>query len=138
MLSQARAADPSGKYLRIDLREVEAIGRKFDGIWACACLYHLTKVEFRTCLASLHRMLNPRGVLFFNLKLGVGEQFIATPRDGYPGGQSAKDRLAGDRFYAFYRREELADYFTDFAVEIERRDLLKEGEGAMEFWLRKK
>ena len=50
---------------------------------------------------------------------------------------AAKENLSGSRFYAFYRREELTDYFSDFIVEKERRDILKEGEGAMEFWLRK-
>lgn len=137
MLSLARAADPGGTYVQADLRDAEKLGEGFDGIWACACLYHLTKDEFRACLRSFRRMLNPRGVLFLNLKLGEGERFIEKIREGYPGGEAAKRKLGGIRFYAFYRRDELADYFADFVVEKERRDLLKEGEGAMEFWLRK-
>ena len=137
MLALARASDPSGIYLQADLREASVIGGNFDGIWACACLYHLTKAEFRDCLASFWRRLNSRGVLFLNLKLGTGERFIDVPREGYPGGPVAQEKLTGSRFYAFYRREELADYFQEFTVEKERRDLLREGEGAMEFWLRK-
>ena len=138
MLSLAKSADTGGTYLRLDLRNAESINRRFDGIWACACLYHLTKSEFRSCLTTFRQMLNPRGVLFLNLKLGTGERFIDIPRDGYPGGEAAKTQLVGSRFYAFYSREELTDYFADYTVEKERRDLLKEGEGAMEFWLRKK
>lgn len=137
MLSLARTADPTGTYLQADLRHVATIARRFDGIWACACLYHLTKSEFRTCLADFRALLNDRGLLFLNLKLGTGERFIDVPREGYPGGAAAQEQLAGARFYAFYRREELASYFDGFAIEIERRDLLKEGEGAMEFYLRK-
>ena len=137
MLALARAADPEGTYLRADLRDAKSIGQSFDGIWACACLYHLTKPEFRACLRTFQQMLHPRGILFLNLKLGAGERFIDIPRDGYPGGDAAKEKLAGSRFYAFYTRDELAKYFADFAVEKERRDLLKEGDGAMEFWLRK-
>jgi SAM-dependent methyltransferase len=137
MLALARTADPQGTYVRADLREAGTVGANFDGIWACACLYHLTKPEFSACLATFHRMLNPRGLLFLNLKLGTGERFIDVPRDGYPGGAQARAKLVGSRFYAFYRRDELAGYFSDFVVENERRDLLKEGEGAMEFWLRK-
>jgi SAM-dependent methyltransferase len=137
MLALARAADPEGTYIRTDLRDARSINGSFDGIWACACLYHLTKTEFQACLKTFHQMLHPRGVLFLNLKLGTGEQFIDRPRDGYPGGDEAKGKLAGSRFYAFYRRDELTDFFSDFVVEKERRDLLKEGEGAMEFWLRK-
>ena len=70
MLSLARAADPEGSYLKADLRDARSIGQSFDGIWACACLYHLTKPEFRACLTSFFQMLNPRGMLFLNLKLG--------------------------------------------------------------------
>jgi SAM-dependent methyltransferase len=137
MLTIARAADPAGAYLRLDLRAVATLGRTFDGIWACACLYHLSKPEFRDCLAAMRELLRPKGVLFLNLKLGTGERFIATPRSGYPGGETAQEKLGGSRFYAFYQRDELTDYFSGFVVEKERRDLLKEGEGAMEFWLRK-
>jgi SAM-dependent methyltransferase len=137
MLSLARSADPEGSYLRADLRAASAINRTFDGIWACACLYHLSKIEFRACLSDFREMLHPKGVLFLNLKLGDGERFIETPRDGYPGGDAAKEKLTGGRFYAFYRRDELTTYFSDYLVEKERRDILKEGEGAMEFWLRK-
>jgi SAM-dependent methyltransferase len=138
MLALARSADPEGTYLQADLRDAQSIGQRFDGIWACACLYHLTKLEFRTCLRTFQQMLRPRGILFLNLKLGVGERFIEIPRDGYPGGDVAKEKLVGSRFYAFYTRDELSEYFEDFVVEKERRDLLKEGDGAMEFWLRKK
>ncbi len=138
MLAIARAADAEGAYWRCDLRHAGSIDRTFDGIWACACLYHITKSEFRSCLADFRRLLNQRGVLFLNLKLGSGEGFIDIPRDGYPGGKAAKEKLAGSRYYAFYDRKELDDYFSDFVVEKERRNHLKEGEGAMEFWLRKR
>ena len=137
MLALARAADPQGRYLRLDLRDAGTLDQRFAGIWACACLYHLTKAEFRSCLADLRSLLADGGVLFLNLKLGAGERFIDVPRDGYPGGEAAKSELAGSRFYAFYSRAELDDYFGAFVIEKERRDLLKEGEGAMEFWLRR-
>ncbi|HEY4249455.1 MAG TPA: class I SAM-dependent methyltransferase [Lacunisphaera sp.] len=136
MLAVARSSDPDGAYLRVDLRDAQSIGLNFDGIWACACLYHLTKQEFHVCLQTFFQMLRPRGVLFLNLKFGTGERFIDVPRDGYPGGEAAKE-LVGSRFYAFYTRDELSAYFSDFTVEKERRDLLKEDDGAMEFWLRK-
>lgn len=138
MLAQARLADPEGIYLQIDLRNCSQLPHTFDGIWACACLYHLTKPEFAACLVDFHRLLNPNGVLFLNLKLGTGEQFIEVPRRGYPGGEAAAEKLRGSRYYAFYSRPELEGYFAGYAVEQERRDLLKEGDGAMEFWLRKR
>jgi len=138
MLAVARAADPEGSYLQCDFREVSSINQNFDGIWACACLYHLTKPEFRSCVADFARLLNPGGLLFVNLKLGAGAGFIEVPREGYPGGIAAREKLAGSRYYAFYSRTELDDYFSDFVIEQEGRNNLQEGEGAMEFWLRKR
>ena len=72
MLALARAADPEGTYWQCDFRQVRSIEPTFDGIWASACLYHLTKPEFRSCLADLRQLLNPQGLLFLNLKLGEG------------------------------------------------------------------
>ena len=138
MLAIARAADPEGEYLQCDFRQARSIERTFDGIWASACLYHLTKPEFRSCLADFRQLLNPPGVLFLNLKLGAEAGFIEIPRDGYFGGDAAREKLVGSRYYAFYSREELDDYFSDFVIEKERRNIIAEGEGAMEFWLRKR
>jgi SAM-dependent methyltransferase len=136
MLAQARAADPAGTYLQLDFRAADQLAARFDGIWASACLYHLTKPEFRTCLATFRSLLLPGGVLFLNLKLGDGEAWIDVPREGYFGGEAAKAKLGGPRYFAFYRRDELREYFADFTVELERRNNVQEGEGAMEFWLR--
>ncbi|HEX3729843.1 MAG TPA: class I SAM-dependent methyltransferase [Opitutaceae bacterium] len=136
MLAQARAADPAGTYLQLDFRAAGSLAARFDGIWACACLYHLTKLEFRACLAAFRKRLNPGGILFLNLKLGSGEAWIDVPRDGYFGGEAAKQKLSGSRYFAFYQRDELNDYFAGFTVELERRNNIQEGEGAMEFFLR--
>ncbi len=136
MLEVARSEDPAGCYIKHDLRQIETLG-SFDGIWACACLYHLTKVEFSQCIESIWRALNPGGVLFCNLKLGQGEQFLERPRDGYPGGKEAQEKLGGRRFYAFYSLPELEVLFERFVLLKNRKDILKEGQGAMEFWLKK-
>lgn len=136
MLARARADDPSGTYLQLDFRAADTLAASFDGIWACACLYHLNKPEFRACLAAFRRRLAPGGLLFLNLKLGSGEEWLEVPREGYFGGEDSKRKLTGPRFFAYYRRGELDDYFRGFAVELERRNNVREGEGAMEFFLR--
>lgn len=136
MLAIAKAEDPDGVYLKHDLRKLNELGQ-YDGIWACACLYHLTKDEFRVCLEDIESALNSGGVFFCNLKIGEGEQYIEQPRKGYSGGEKAQEKLVGNRFYAFYELEELEEYFQHFELLKERKDILKEGKGAMEFWLRK-
>ena len=136
MLEVARSDDPNGIYLKHDLREIGSVGR-FDGIWACACLYHLTKEEFSICINDIWSSLNSGGVFFCNLKIGDGEQYIDKPRPGYPGGCEAQEKLSGRRFYSFYELPELESIFINFKLLKKRRDLLKEGKGAMEFWLEK-
>src|SRR6185312_11788374 len=115
MLAQAREADPAGTYLQLDFRAAGSLAARFDGIWACACLYHLTKPEFRRCLADFRKLLNPGGLFFLNLKLGAGQEWLDVPRDGYFGGQASKEKLTGQRFFAYYQREELKGYFAEYA-----------------------
>ena len=137
MLAIAKKNDPQGNYFQHDLREVESIPGFYDGIWASACLYHLTKAEFVDCLEGIRKKLKPGGVLFGNFKLGDGEGFIEVPRSGYPGDEVAREKLRGRRFYSFYRVDELEQLFSRFEILRCRKDILKEGDGAVEFWLRK-
>lgn len=48
--------------------------QSFDGVWACASLLHLRKVELPDALARLWRSLRPGGVLYVSFKLGDGER----------------------------------------------------------------
>lgn len=136
MLDIARKEDPGGTYHQHDLRNLRTLGH-YDGIWACACLYHLSKSEFLECLDAIWDCLKPGGVFFCNLKIGEGEQFIDRPRTGYPGGEEAQKKLSGRRFYSFYELSELEAYFERFQLLKKRKDILKEGKGAMEFWMKK-
>lgn len=44
--------------------------RRYDGIWACACLLHLTKVELIELLGKMDSALTKDGVLYCNFKYG--------------------------------------------------------------------
>ena len=46
---------------------------KFDGIWACASLLHLSKDEMAKAIHHLKTLLNDQGVLFVSLKEGDDE-----------------------------------------------------------------
>lgn len=116
MLKLAQASDPAGEYLRMDFRDLSSLTGKFDGVWACACLYHVSKPEFGQCLSKIRSILHPSGILYINLKLGRGECMIEVPREGYPGGSVARAELRGERYYAFYEREELNPYFAEYRI----------------------
>lgn len=45
--------------------------RKFDAIWACASLVHLTKAELLTFFAEIDRYLKPGGVIYVSGKNGI-------------------------------------------------------------------
>ncbi len=47
----------------------------FDGIWACASLLHIPKVELSDILTKIARALNDKGILYMSFKLGDFEGF---------------------------------------------------------------
>ncbi len=135
MLQIAKAEDPEGNYLLLDLRHVSAINDRFHGIWASGCLYHLAKPDFSQCLKDLRELLLPNGILFMNMIEGEGEHWVERPPPGYPGGRAARELLSGKRFYALYTREELLSCFEGFLLVEERRFTVASEN--LEFWLRK-
>lgn len=60
--------------LGIDARKVDvlnlALHEEFDGIWACASLLHLRKLEVKKAFAVLHEALKEGGVLYASFKYG--------------------------------------------------------------------
>ena len=136
MLKISREKDPEGKYLLLDIRRVNVINDCFDGIWASGCLYHLKKEEFRKFIDNCKEILTTSGILYLNMKEGEGEKYLEKPSSSkYPGGNSAKELLAGKRFYSYYVRDELIHYLKGFSIIKEQR--LKYAEDGFEFWLQR-
>jgi len=135
MLKVAKAADPNGNYVLMDLRDIDALAGPYDGIFASGCLYHLRKPEFLQFVRCCQAILSPGGVLYFNMKEGRGERFEDRPGPRYPGGAEARERLQGKRFYAYYQRHELLSVLQGFEIHHEQR--LIPGDGGFEFWVRK-
>lgn len=134
MLNIARAADVDGEYFLMDLRAIDTLRGTYDGIFASGCLYHVRKLEFRQFVCVCLPLLSPRGVLYFNMKEGQGEHFVERPGPRYPGGDEARHRLQGNRFYAYYQHGELVSLLQDFEIIDEQK--LIPGDGGFEFWVR--
>ena len=62
---------------------------RFDGIWACASLLHVSETELENVLAKFHRALKQDGVLYASWKYGEAE------------------RSDGERFYCDMTEEKL-------------------------------
>lgn len=58
--------------IQADVRTYET-NQKFDGIWACASLLHLSQKDMVQAVERLKGMLEKRGVLFVSLKEGDSE-----------------------------------------------------------------
>lgn len=137
MLEQARQSDPTGDYRLLDLRDIAHLTDRFDGIWAAGCLYHLRKIEFVRWLESARELLNTGGVLYLSMKEGSGETFEGIPGANYPGGEVARERLRGERFYAYYTHDELVDSLDrQFTLLHEQRPDF--GERNFEFWVQRR
>jgi cyclopropane fatty-acyl-phospholipid synthase-like methyltransferase len=135
MLKIAKALDPGGSYLLEDLRDIGTLEGPFDGIFASGCLYHLRKTEFPQFMLACEELLSPRGVFYLNMKEGQGERFEEKPGPRYPGGDEARDRLQGKRFYAYYQHNELVSMLQGFEILHDQR--LIPGDGGFEFWVRR-
>jgi SAM-dependent methyltransferase len=135
MLDEAVKEDPQGIYLLYDLRDVDKMGIRFDGIWASGCLYHLNKSEFKLLLEKCKDVLNKDGILYLNMKEGSGEEYLERPKAlTYPGSKKAKELLVGTRFYSYYLYDELLTCFKNYKIIHYRK--LKYAEKVFEFWLK--
>lgn len=71
----------------------------YDGVWACASLLHVPRVELPDCISRLVRALKPGGVMYMSFKHGSGERVALDGRfftDLTPGDlQSLLDELGG-------------------------------------------
>jgi SAM-dependent methyltransferase len=77
------------------LQDIEFDG-EFDGIWACASLLHVPRVEMPAVLVRHARALRPGGLMYISIKEGEGERVGA---DG--------------RFFSYFGLKEFTDLLRD-------------------------
>src|SRR3989344_4666039 len=93
----------------MDLENLLFPNNSFDGIWAVTSLLHVPKNSLPAVIKQLHALLRERGVLYVCVKEGVGERMVV--KDG-----------EGDRFFAFWQREELLSLFENFERLVFREE----------------
>ena len=99
---------------KMDMRHLDFSDNTFDGIWCCSALVHLPRTDILPTLRGFHRVLAPKGVLYFDLKEGEGEKWVAN-NDGHV--------TEMPRFFTYYQIEEVRDLLIQagFNVEYTRR-----------------
>ena len=96
------------KALCMGFHEIEFADR-FDGIWACASLLHVSEKELKNVLAIFHRALKRDGVLYASWKYGEAE------------------RCDGERFYCDMTEEKLKNVLA--RANLKAREGLEVCEG---------
>lgn len=79
----------------------------YDGVWANACLLHVSRADLPAVLARLAAATRPGGVLGLSLKEGDGE------------GWSTHGRVEGRRFFTYWRAEPLRAALEEAGWQVE-------------------
>lgn len=105
LLRIAQRVAPEAMFLKMDMRALDFPPESFDGLWACASFLHIPKKEGLTTLQGFRRVLKPNGLLYLSVKEGEGE-----------GWQDYGD--GHQRFFAYYRLDELVELMEEVGFEI--------------------
>ena len=112
LLEIAQQHVPTATFLLADMRTLSFDPGSFAGIWSCASLLHIPKVDVPATLVHRYDILQPWGVLFVGVKAGTGEHMVQ--KDYYEG---------HEKFFAFYELSELTQLITDAGFEIIKTDM---------------
>ena len=95
--ASSRMCEEAGRWIGIPIQcmsfEEMDFDQKFEGIWACASLLHVKRVDMDDVLRRCHHALKVGGVMYASFKQGKGERF------------------QGERFFNNYMEEELYTLF---------------------------
>jgi len=101
LIEIAKNSVADAQFTVMDFEDLQFPKDKFDGIWANASLYHLPKNKFPIVLSKLWELLKRDGLLFVNMRVGIGEKITEEKRgDGVL-----------KRFGAYYQPDELLGLF---------------------------
>ena len=68
-----QASDYTGICVRQMLFQELDISNYYDGVWACASILHLSKIEISDVLKRISNALKPGGILYTSFKYGTFE-----------------------------------------------------------------
>lgn len=113
LLAIAKREVPDARFQLLDLREIERLEEKFDGIFMQAVLLHFSKDEAANILQKIVSRLNPGGILYVSVK---------EKREGQTADEEVvKENDYGyeyERFFSYYSLREVQEYFEKNGLEI--------------------
>lgn len=110
LLKIAKKEVPQAKFYIIDMADVDRLKESFDGIFAQASLLHIAKKDIRKILEKLISKLKPDGYFYATVKENkeIKEEIVKEKDYGYE----------YERFFSYYTKEELENYFKDLNMKI--------------------
>jgi len=121
LLRQAQAAG-TPRLVCADMRRIPIADECADGCFVCASLLHLPHAQAPQALLEFRRVLRPGGALYVGVKEGEGEKWVAG-REGY------------ERFFAYYRLEEINRLIWAAGFEVMDGWINPPGKGQRHNWL---
>ncbi len=104
MLREARRRGVTAPLVQADLRHLPFRNGSYRGLWACASLLHIPKVQAETALREMARVVHP-GTIYVAVKRGRGEAWV-------------EDESGGRRFFSYYEPDELHALVTQAGCKL--------------------
>ncbi|UPM42627.1 class I SAM-dependent methyltransferase [Halocatena salina] len=95
----------TGRFVRMDMRQLGVVDGSIDGLWACASFLHVPRSDAPATLAEFHRALRS-GPLALTVKRGEGTVAGTTYDDD-------------TRRFTLYTTDELTDHVTQAGFTVE-------------------
>lgn len=112
LIAIARKEVPEAEFRVLDIRDIEALERQFDGIFIQAVLLRFPKDEVADILTLVLTQLKPGGLIHISVKEqkpGQAEEEVRTEDDyGY----------SYERFFSYFTQEEIEDILKSLNLDI--------------------
>jgi ubiquinone/menaquinone biosynthesis C-methylase UbiE len=117
-LNIAKKEVPKGKFLKMDVLDLDFPEEYFQGVWADAVLHHLTKIDMPKALKNINRIISKKGILYVSVKYGQGAKLVKEqPFTKYR------------RFYSYYKKNEIESLLKKAGFKIIKSGFLKDDLG---------
>ncbi len=105
MIELARKKHPMIAFFKEDMRDTVFPDGTFQAAWASASIINMPKSDLSKIESEVHRVLDPRGIFAFSVKIGDKEGFEdENIIEGYP------------RYFSYYTLEELEQRLNLFEI----------------------
>lgn len=73
MIELATEYAPQAVFYKMDMRSLDWLGERFDGVFCSASLLHLRRGDVWIAMKEMHRVLAKKGALYLSVKKGKGK-----------------------------------------------------------------